>query len=63
MVDAADLKSATFAGVWVRVPLPAPTFSTPEETVNRGGLFVWLLTLLLTVNQKVLTAEQKDSHD
>ena len=37
-------KSDTFAGVWVRVPLPAPTFSTPEETANRGGLFVWLLT-------------------
>ena len=24
MADAADLKSATFTGVWVRVPPPAP---------------------------------------
>ena len=55
MADAADLKSATFAGVWVRVPLPAPTFSTSEETVNRGGLFVWLLTPSPSLLTKVLT--------
>ena len=31
MVDAADLKSAILTDVWVRVPLPAPTFFTPEK--------------------------------
>ena len=45
MADAADLKSATFTGVWVRVPLPAPTFFWPTDAARHGGLFVWLVSI------------------
>ena len=34
-VDAADLKSATFAGVWVRVPPPAPCNLPYPELADR----------------------------
>lgn len=42
MADAADLKSATFAGVWVRVPLPAPTIRAQKgpQTQIWGPLFL-----------------------
>ena len=38
MVDAADLKSATFTGVWVRIPPPAPSATTYESDENFGGI-------------------------
>ena len=46
MADAADLKSATFAGVWVRVPLPAPIF------LARRGLDRLVAVCLLTVRPR-----------
>jgi hypothetical protein len=36
-------------------PSPPPAVITPEETVNCGGLFVWLLTPSLSLLTKVLT--------
>ena len=36
MVDAADLKSATFTGVWVRIPPSAP--KTTEKFVTKASI-------------------------
>ncbi len=46
MADAADLKSAILTDVWVRVPLPAPTFSHKKAQITqmRSGLFVVMST-------------------
>ena len=30
-VDATDLKSVSFLGVWVRVPLPVPNFKQKQD--------------------------------
>ena len=46
MADAADLKSAILTDVWVRVPLPAPTFSHKKTQITqiRSGFFVVMPT-------------------
>ena len=46
---------ALHAGARGSIPLTSTTVIRPEETVNCGGLFVWLLTLSLSLLTKVLT--------
>ena len=60
MVDAADLISATFAGVWVRVPLPAPTFQTPNQPRrNLSRPFVQPITSDLASLTDFVATEEK----